>query len=170
MKKIIKNLILASALTSASSIVNAAGIAEDVPPPPTTSTIETHSFHTEALQEDHPYGKVLILQNLTGKSLDSYRVLALFKIDEALEFTPDNTTTLILRFADSDDAVALPITNLSFSCAIYKGGFSDDAADADVLRTGELVFTFHGNEFGAESKRVHLTTSAVNTDDDDVIN
>lgn len=129
-------------------------------PVPTTATV--YSFNVSASAEVAGSGDHLTftLHNLTGDSLENFRLLMMFKKDTDLPFTPENVTQAIWRFVSSDATVILPMPHMAFSGVIYRASFDDETHDLDTIATsGEMVISIDGESLEPNTHTITLTVT-----------
>lgn len=97
----------------------------------------SNNFHTR-------YGNLLTLsfQNQTGHSLNEYRILALQLIDTNEPYVPGNVVEHMWNFVGDADEIAIPLSNLAFTLAVYKGQFDGTISDRDVIEHKETKQVF----------------------------
>jgi hypothetical protein len=119
--------------------------------------------HESSTTPHHRYSGMLTMSllNQTGYSLDQFRIFVVVKKDPFQPFIPSNVIEQIWRLSADESEVVLPIMNLDFSLVIYKGDFSDDLCDRDVIEdnSSQQVYLIHGEEIDPQTQSIRLSVT-----------
>jgi hypothetical protein len=82
----------------------------------------------------------------------------MMKKDPFQPFIPSNVMEHMWRMSADKTEVVLPLMNLDFSLAIYKGDFRDERCDREVMEatSSKQVYLLDGAELNPQTQLIRL--------------